>query len=332
VSEHVSTDYDSLVEAEKKQYDDREIVHDLPPIFHYWSRTHLQPLLEGFGFGDPDQLFALAFERAHVDSPAQSSRFISLGSGNCDTEVRVARMLLERGVSDFAIECLDINESMLERGAKAIQEASLGSHVIPIHTDLNGWRPDRLYEGVMANQSLHHTLSLEQVFEAVEEALPTHGRFVTSDMIGRNGHLRWPEALEIVEEFWEELPLHYRFNVQLRRQETTFQDWDCSQNSFEGIRAQDILPMLIESFDFEIFVPFANVIDPFIDRSFGSHFRPEDAWDRDFIDRVHARDEREIIAGNITPTHMFAVLRKRPFRGEPLHRGPLAPEFCVRRP
>ena len=33
-------------------------------------------------------------------------------------------------------------------------------------------------------------------------------------------------------------------------------------------------------------------------------------WDRQFIDRVHARDEAEMAAGHLTPTHLLAVLTK----------------------
>ncbi len=66
--------------------------------------------------------------------------------------------------------------------------------------------------------------------------------FVTNDMIGRNGHQRWPEALEIVNQYWHELPEAYRYNKLLSRYEPEYMNWDCSTEGFEGIRAQDILP------------------------------------------------------------------------------------------
>lgn len=48
-------------------------------------------------------------------------------------------------------------------------------------------------------------------------------------------------------------------------------------------------------------------------------------------DRVHLRDQQEMVAGRITPTHMLAVVandRDRPT----LFTEPLSPEFCMRRP
>ncbi|MGA9370933.1 MAG: class I SAM-dependent methyltransferase [Solirubrobacterales bacterium] len=323
--------YTDRVEQERRRYAEQVEVHDLPPIFHYWTSTHLRPIAEEFGFSSPDELFVEQLERAYREAPSPPVRFVSLGSGNCDTEIRLARLLLERGLSDFEFHCLDLNEAMLRRGGESARSAGLQEHLKPIRTDLNGWRPDQAYDGVIANQVLHHLVELETIFDTVSAAMPAQGRFIASDMIGRNGHRRWPEALAIVEEFWRELPSEYRYNVQLDRAEPSFQDWDCSLDGFEGARAQDILPVLVERFDFELFIGFGNVIDPFIDRSFGPHFDPDRQWDRGFIDRVHQRDEEEIRAGNITPTHMFAVMRKRPFSGAARCRGDLTPSACIRR-
>jgi hypothetical protein len=57
----------------------------------------------------------------------------------------------------------------------------------------------------------------------------------------------------------------------------------------------------------------------FTDRAFGHNFDVASERDRDFIDRVHARDEAEIRAGRLTPTHMFAVM----------HTGPQGELHCV---
>jgi SAM-dependent methyltransferase len=324
--------YDDRLAADLRYYEDREVVHDLPPIFHHWSHTHLRPLLEPFGIVTADGFFKDQCAKAIAETPDRVTRCVSIGAGNCDAEVRLALSLNELGVGEFRIECLDINPEMLSRGREMAAEAGLEGIVVPVQADFNEWKPSGPYDVVLANQALHHVMNLEGLFAAVSEAIGDSGYFIASDMIGRNGHLRWPEALELVQAFWHQLPPSFRFNVQLQRHEEEFQDWDCSKDGFEGIRAQDILPLLVERFDFEVFLPFGNLIDPFIDRSFGPHFDPEGVWDRAFIDRVHHRDEREMHAGRITPTHMLAVMRPRPFNGRRVFRGLLTPEFCVRRP
>ena len=89
--------------------------------------------------------------------------------------------------------------------------------------------------------------------------------------------------------------------------------------------------MLVERFGFEFFLAFGNVIDPFIDRGFGHNFDPLRDWDRDFIDRVHARDEAELMAGRITPTHMMAVMTADT-NAVCTCRAHLTPRFCIRKP
>ncbi len=311
---------------------DQTEVHDLPDIFHYWSNKYLRPQLEQFGFSNPDDFFVQYLKRSCADAASIPVRIASLGSGNGDTEVRIAKKLIDQGVHDFTIDCVDHNPDMLERAKSLARGAGLESHISPILGDFNTWQPAHRYHAIMANQSLHHVVELETLFDAIKSSLHPDGRFITSDMIGRNGHMRWPEALEIVQEYWRELPEEYRWNVQLRRHEKRFENWDCSVASFEGIRAQDILPLLTQKFDFELFIGYGNIIDPFIDRSFGPHFDAESDQDRQFIDRVHARDEKEIRAGNITPTHIMAVLRNKPYTGKSQYVDHLTPEFCLRDP
>lgn len=181
---------------------------------------------------------------------------------------------------------------------------------------------------MIANQSLHHVVELEHLFDQIRFSMSEDGSFIVSDMIGRNGHQRWPEALEVVESIWRDLDEKYKFNNQLRRQEDKFLNWDSSGAGFEGIRAQDVLPELIRRFSFEFFYGYGNVIDIFVDRSFGPNFDPEDAADRALIDKIQAMDIEMLGDGRLTPTHMFAVM-KRPSEQARTIVGNAIPIDCV---
>jgi 2-polyprenyl-3-methyl-5-hydroxy-6-metoxy-1,4-benzoquinol methylase len=322
-------DYGDRLAQEQSIFSAQDDLQQLPGIYHYWSNRHLRPMLEAEGFSYPEDFFARAIE-ARASALRRPLSIISLGCGDGDSEVRIASLLRERGVTDFSLECFDLNAGLLERAAKRAQDAGVAAFLTYSQGDLNRWQPKRRYDVVMANQSLHHVLELEALFDAVRESLEADGVFAISDMIGRNGHMRWPEAMAIVQEFWREIPPERRYNVQLRRFEREYQDWDCSGEGFEGIRAQDILPLLIERFGFELFIGFGNVIDPFIDRAFGSNFDPASERDREFIDRIHARDEAEMLAGRITPTHMLGLLRRERDIATRCYKH-LTPGFCVRR-
>ena len=323
--------YEDRLNSERDRFDQELDVNALPPIFHYWSHTHLKPLFDEFDITHPDDWFAEHLYAAAAHDPSGKHRFASIGAGNCDTEVRVAVRLKQLGLQDFVIECLDLSASMLDRGkAMAIAEG-VGEHLCFVQADLNGWRATHLYSGFMANQSLHHIVNLEQLFAEVRVGMAKQGAFVISDIIGRNGHLRWPESLDSVHAFWRELPDSYRYNRLLDRHEELYENWDCSHVGFEGVRAQDILPLLLENFNFHRFIGFGNVMDPFVDRAFGHNFNPELDWDRDFIDRIHAHDESGFADGSLTPTHMFAVVTTdaRPL---PRYSRGISPEASVRNP
>ncbi len=320
--------YGLRIAAEKRAYQDQaaDEVHNLPPIFHHWSNTYIRPRLQSLGFENDRAVF----ERYILEQAEQGgTRFASIGSGNCELEIWLAGSLRAQGCSNFTIDCFDLNPAMLDRAFEAARSAHLDNSMRFVAIDLNAWTPETEYDAVLANQSLHHIVALEHLFAQIKSALKPQGSFAISDIIGRNGHLRWPEALAIVEEIWPSLPPSYRFNHQLQRYEESFEDWDCSKEAFEGIRAQDILPLLLENFHFHMFLGFANVIEPFVDRAFGPNFDASAAWDRDFIARVHQRDQDEIARGRISPTHMFAMLKKSP--ADRLSCNGVAPESALRR-
>jgi SAM-dependent methyltransferase len=196
---------------------------------------------------------------------------------------------------------------MLERGREAAEKSGV-SNLNFIQADFNNWSPSSEYDAIIANQSLHHVVNLEGLFDQLKQSLRPKGRFLISDMVGRNGRQRWPEALHVIHEFWRNLPPSYRFNQLVGYYEELYENWDCSVEGFEGLRSQDILPLLLDRFHFHLFIAYGNVIDPFIDRAFGYHFDPLAEWDRNFIDQVQERDHQELASGHLKPTHMIAIV------------------------
>lgn len=337
----MNNDYAARLAKENERFAQDTDVHQLPEIFHYWSHKYLLPKLQKFSLTDPEQFFFYYARRQCKEFQPKGRfglgtrplRMVSLGSGNCDTEARLAKRLIDDGVRNFSIDCIDINDEMLKRGRDHAANLGVAEFVTPTKGDFNAWKPQRgYYDIVMANQALHHVVELEHLFAAISEAMHSESLFLTSDMIGRNGHQRWPEAMEALKPFWDELDDSYKQNRLLRRFEKNFMNHDCSMEGFEGIRAQDILPLLNEQFDYELFLPFANIILVFIDRPFGHNFDVDKPEDLDFIDRVHARDEEGILSGELKPTQMLAVLRKKDTWNKPVNLVDprLTPEACVR--
>jgi SAM-dependent methyltransferase len=319
--------YSERLVQERERFDAEINVHDLPDIFHYWSNKYLRPLLNSFGYDNIEDFFALELASLAVDGRALA--IASVGSGDCATEVEVARRLREKGLVDFQFTCMDISGEALRRGQEIAAAAGMAGHFRFLPHDFNTGIQGEGWDAVMANQSLHHVLHLETLFDSIRDRLADHGCLLTSDMIGRNGHQRWPEARTLVDEAWQWLPGSYRFNRQLNRQEDSFLDWDCAQEGFEGVRAQDILPLLLARFQPSVFLAWGNIIDVFIDRGFGHGFHRKTEWDLHFIDQVHALDEAAMLAGTITPTHLLARFQKGDAK-ECVHRPGLSPAVCIR--
>jgi 2-polyprenyl-3-methyl-5-hydroxy-6-metoxy-1,4-benzoquinol methylase len=323
-------DYQRRVMEELGNYLSVENVADLPPIYDYWSQRYVAPKLRALGFDSIDDIFRAPLARRCAEQPDRKVVAVSLGSGNAELEVRLAASLVAAGITNLEITCLELNPAMIERAAAAAKSAGVESVLTFHEADLNTWTAERAYDLVIASHSLHHVVELEHLLDQTRAALEPAGRFVINDMIGRNGHMRWPEALAILQLIWATTPDRYRYNHQLSRFEQLYENWDCSAVGFEGIRAQDILPLLLERFHPAEFLAFANVIGVFIDRGFGHNLNPEREDDRVFIDRVARLDELCIDVGVVKPTQMIASFDVEP--AKPRFFKHWSPEFCVRDP
>ncbi|WP_019498101.1 class I SAM-dependent methyltransferase [Pseudanabaena sp. PCC 6802] len=323
--------YSEKIQQEIEYYKEVANVHDLPPIFHYWSHNYLLPRLNSLGFSNLQNFYISYIEQVAVQDPTSTCTILSLGAGNCDTEIALALALLKKNITNFTFTCIDINHHMLERAKQLILEYHLLSQFDFIETDINSWEVNEKYQIIIANQSLHHFVNLEILFDKIYVALDDLGFFLSHDMIGRNGHMYWPEALEILLPLWSVLEDRHKWNHLLNRFEFIYENWDCSVEGFEGIRSQDILPLLLKKFKFDSFLGFANLINVFIDRCFGHNFKVDNPHDCYFIDFVARLDNYYIEIGKIKPTQMIAAMTKVSVSRTKIYKH-LTPEFCVRLP
>ena len=324
--------YAAKVREEVAFYRAVENVHDLPLIYHYWSNRYVLPKLrEVAGVDTITEFFAgpvVALCRAR--SPSRPVRVVSLGSGNGELELQIAQSVLGSGHRNVRFTCLELNPDMQHRARTAAADADVDELFEFVEADLNSWVASEPCDVYMANHSLHHVVDLEHLFAQVSATLRDDGVFVVNDMIGRNGHQRWPEALELLQRIWATMPDRYRYNHLLARHEPAYINHDCSTEGFEGIRAQDILPLLLADYHPELFLAFANVVDVFVDRCFGHNFDPESAQDLEFIDRVAQLDDLAIDLGVVKPTHLIATFRARPTEARFVRHW--SPAHCLRRP
>ena len=314
--------------VERIAFNRTPLIHDLPQIFHYWSNTYLRPRLEAIGFSSPDDFF---FRTIAAQAQAREGRVrcLSIGAGRCETELALARRLRGQGLDDVVIVCTDINPQLLRAGERCARAAGLAGGFVFEVADINRRQPGRRYDVVIANQCLHHFVALETILDNIHALLDDDGVFAISDVIGRNGHQLWPEALEEFLLFWHELAPRKRYDRVLRRQCGEYINYNHADVGFEGIRAQDILRLLVERFGFDVFAPYACITLPLVERRFGANFDPANPADRAFVDRLARHDQHLLDTGRIKPTQLIAALRKRPV-APPRSTTRFSPSACIR--
>jgi 2-polyprenyl-3-methyl-5-hydroxy-6-metoxy-1,4-benzoquinol methylase len=326
-----ATDYEARIRAQIAQYANPDGLLKLGPIYHYWIGKHIRPRMCTV-FGVADVLLFFAGEAAEAfDQPDAGRRIVSLGAGDCEHEIALIKKLLEMGETDFVLEALELSPVRSERARELAAKEGVDRYLTITEADLNTWVPKQKYSIVIAKDTLHHVLELEHLFDSIHEALEDEGTFLTSDMIGRNGHMRWPEALELIQSMWRFIPDHYKTNHQLKRVEQEYQNWDCSKVGFEGIRAQDILPLLVKKFSFRSFLGFGNLPDLFIERGFGHNLSVEDSHDTGFIDFLEDLNTLLIDLGYLKPTMIRAAMMRSRSNASPVRcYRHWTPEFCAR--
>jgi len=324
------SDHASRVAAEIEHFRAQINIHDLPQIFHYWSGKYLAPHVKDvFGLDNLYEVFAAEL-RASILNAGGNPDILSIGSGDACIEIAVAKYMRAAGFTGFKFHCVELNPHLVGRAEAAARDDGLREHFEFHVADLSTWQANQTYGAAFAHHSLHHIVALEHVFDQVRDHLDDNGSFVTADMIGRNGHMRWPEALNVISELWTRIPQRYKYHHIWGREVDPYDNWDCSGEGFEGIRAQDILPCLIERFHFSKLCVWGGILDPFVDRGYGHNFDPNRPEDLAFIDELWAREIDLLRTRTITPTVMVATMRKKP--------GPLTSSFgltaaeCIRRP
>jgi SAM-dependent methyltransferase len=311
------TAYGKKVDEELSRYAVGQEVHDLPEIFHVWSNQYIRPLLESYGYSAPELfLRGEAMAQAGIASMAgRTLNIVSLGCGEGALEFSIAESLHGSGFQTFRLLALDINPSLTGSINLRASRQGMETQIVGVTADLNSEQP--FGTGIddidlfIANQSLHHMTNLETLLEAVHRCLNDHGKFVVSDMIGRNGHLRWPSAKAVLDQVWSLSSPWQRFNHKVLRFEREFLDWDCSSDGFEGVRSQDIVEVLDRYFSPEWFVAFGNLVDVYVDRAFGPNYSSRQARDVKLLTFIADLDRDCIAAGVFPPTHLIGKFSKK---------------------
>ena len=195
-------EYEQRVQQQIKQYATTENMHQLPKSFAYWQRKYFLPAFETI-FGVKNHLEFYAKYLGEGMTSSKCWRIASLGCGDGAVEVAIARLLRRNGIDEFVFSLVDLSGPQLDRARRNVEQSGLAENFAFVEADFNVWNATQSYGGVMVHHALHHVQNLEHLTVEIYRCLADEGLFCTIDVIGRNGHQRWTEALDIIEKMWD---------------------------------------------------------------------------------------------------------------------------------
>jgi SAM-dependent methyltransferase len=272
----------------------------LQNVYDYYTTQILERL------GITNVVFRSYLERklATLDRPI---RILSLASG----AARIEEGLID-GIDAERIELVltDLNPSLLSTArARLAHRARLET----LELNLNQLTlPSRRFDVVVCVSALHHVVELEQLFAQVAASLLEDGEFWSiGEYIGRNGTRLYPEAYSIANDFFQALPEHYRVNRNPGGRggvDDRLPNLDCSATCFEGIRSEEIVPLMDRYFAPVEVMKF----DCFLWRLFNlAYFDNYDLGREEDLALVHSAIdlEEEFARAGGQPTAMHGVFR-----------------------
>jgi SAM-dependent methyltransferase len=229
-------DYERLIEEEKTHYTDIEITEDLKEggvhahdSWHYYWLGVAEVIKRS-----PFSNFAEFLEErfAHLERPL---RILSLASGYCGHELLLAQDLS----CDYQLTCTDINGDLFAEARSRAQENGLS--VDFQEADLNFMEIENdSFDMIFAHAAIHHVINLEQLFSRIREGLAPQGIFHMVEVVGENRRLIWDRNEKLANALLDTLPENLTDGIRLAV--------PYDEEGMEGIRQEDILPVLHSSF------------------------------------------------------------------------------------
>ena len=295
------------INAELEIFKDNVNIHDLPKAFYYIAGKYLKKqLIENIGISVFDDLVIKYYNLIRNEKNENDIKLLSLGSGNCDLEIN----LIKKGNFKGKFYCYELNPYMLERGRKLANENGL-KNIEFIQADINKIKLQNNFDIIFANHSLHHFVELEHIFNAVNNCMTEKSFFIINDMIGRNGHMFWDNTFLFCNALWNIFPKELKYNHVLKKYFEERIQWDCSLEGFEGIRAQDILPLLDKYFKFKDFAPFFSIIHHLVNREFGHCYNLDNELHIELLNMIGHYDHFMLINKILKPCQLIATVVKK---------------------
>ena len=290
-------DYERLIREEVEHYSEVEVTerlmlggaHAHSSWDYYWQRVYETLLTSRYS-----DIARVLKEDHEGEAPI---RILSLASGYCGHELELA----ERLGTNYEITCTDVNPGIFARAKEVAKENAL--HLRFETVDLNFIKiAPETYDMIMAYASLHHVINLEHLMDQISGGLKQHGFFHLVEVIGQNRKHMWDENEVFVNSLLRLLPESLVQTIVVQP--------SSEQDGMEGIRQEEILPLLRQRFEtlYEYlhgaFMRFICTHD-----DLGSALDPQDPFARRYLDFLIDVDVSAVKQGILRPLEIWGTYR-----------------------
>lgn len=320
-------------------------MHSNPEAFHLMNRLSLTPKINAV-YGDIAHtvlttVYARELARG-LPRKGLTYKLLGVGSGACNLEIDIARRMVHHHFKKgerMVVYCYDPSNEGYESARASIHQVNHTESRVKF-VAVQELPTLVRFHGVFAHHSLHHVSDLEGLYEYIEKSMHIDGVFFAADMTGRNGHRRWPEQLALADKLWNEQPTpghawDYIKNVSLDE----YPDYDYSHCNgqpgiaLEGIRSEEVLPLLEQYFYFDKFVGFGGLAHEYVGRRLGDNYKTDTEEGRAFIHKLYELQESATNDNIIKPDQFFASMRRMDSKAKlnpPKYYGNITVQFAVR--
>lgn len=161
----------------------------------------------------------------------------------CSGAARVEASFAAQVGTNVEWSLLDINVDLLGLASRQFP-ASVKLDLIEANVNSLKFSGEK-WDVILCVSALHHLVEIENVVKFCHDSLNEDGEFWSiGEYVGRNGNRLWPDARVQANAVFQQLPPRFRLNHHTHQVDGEVPDNDYSVGCFEGIRSEDIEPVL----------------------------------------------------------------------------------------
>lgn len=283
--------------------------HTEAPPRHWHTIPHIRKRWNVLVSGKEDIDFRMYLASKYLQEGGKSA--LSIGCGTGGKEMQWA----QTGIFSH-LDAFDLSQNRIDEANQEAQEQQLGHICHYFVADAQTFQPQKHYDALIAEGSLHHIAHLESMIPRLKSWLKPDGYFILNDFVGAS-RFQWTSAqLAHANRLLNELPPAYRTYFGSNRLKThCYKPGRLSiwlNDPSEAVESSEILPILQEHFSLIELKGLGGSVLHLLFEGIAHHFVQPDATAQAFLEYACSEEDRLLASGALTSDFVVAIWRATP--------------------